>query len=93
MTTTAQRTSRLEARISPEQHALIKRAAELQDRTVTDFVVSAAMLAARQTVEDSGSIHLTLADQEAFAHAFFSDAEPAPALKKAMEQHKALIRQ
>lgn len=39
-------TARLEARITPEVHALLKRAAELQGRTLTDFVVSAAQEAA-----------------------------------------------
>ena len=32
-------TARLEARISPELHAMLKRAAELEGRTMTDFVV------------------------------------------------------
>ena len=43
-TTTA--TARLEARISPELHALLKRAAALQDRTLTDFVIAAVQDAA-----------------------------------------------
>lgn len=34
-------TARLEARISPELHRLLKRAAEIQGRTLTDFVVTA----------------------------------------------------
>ena len=33
--------ARLEARISNDLHALLKRAAELQGRTMTDFIVSA----------------------------------------------------
>ena len=34
-------TARLEARISNDLHAMLKRAAELQGRTMTDFVVAA----------------------------------------------------
>jgi uncharacterized protein (DUF1778 family) len=34
-------TARLEARISTELHAMLKRAAQIQGRTVTDFVVAA----------------------------------------------------
>ena len=34
-------TARLEARISTDLHSMLKRAAELQGRTMTDFVVAA----------------------------------------------------
>ena len=34
-------TARLEARISSDLHSMLRRAAELQGRTMTDFVVSA----------------------------------------------------
>jgi uncharacterized protein (DUF1778 family) len=44
------RNARLEARISPDLHELIKRAAELEGCTMTDFVVSAAQEAARDVV-------------------------------------------
>jgi len=40
-------TARLEARISTDLHSMLKRAAELQGRTMTDFVVSAVKDAAR----------------------------------------------
>jgi len=33
-------TARLEARISTELHAMLKRAAEIQGRTMTDFIIS-----------------------------------------------------
>ncbi len=39
--TTSSSTARLEARISPDLHAMLKRVAELQGRTMTDFVVAA----------------------------------------------------
>ena len=39
--TMAQAAARLEARISPELSTLLKRAADLQGRSVTDFVVGA----------------------------------------------------
>lgn len=44
-------TTRLEARISPELHAQLKRAAELQGRTLTDFVVAALQDAAQRAFE------------------------------------------
>ena len=38
--------ARLEARISHDLHVLVKRAAEMQGRTVTDFVIHALQSAA-----------------------------------------------
>lgn len=44
-------TARLEVRISSDLHAMLKRAAEIQGHTMTDFVVSAARDAAQQAIE------------------------------------------
>ena len=46
-------TARLEARISTDLHAMLRRAAEIQGRTMTDFVVSAVQEAARQAIEQA----------------------------------------
>lgn len=43
---TANKNARLGARITPDIHTLIKRAADLRGRTVSDFVVSATRDAA-----------------------------------------------
>jgi uncharacterized protein (DUF1778 family) len=84
--------ARLEARISPDVHALIKRAAELQGRSMTDFVVSTAQEAAQRVIEQSEVIRLSLADQQCFADALISPPEPNQALKKAFEQRERLLR-
>jgi len=44
--------ARLEARISADRHALLKRAAAAQGRTVTDFVTTAVERAVRDALED-----------------------------------------
>ena len=44
-------TARLEARISTDLHSMLKRAAELEGRTMTDFVVSAVRDAAQRAIE------------------------------------------
>ena len=49
------RTARLEARIAPEALAVVRRAAEIQGRSVSDFVVAAAQEAAQKTVPGSKS--------------------------------------
>jgi len=83
--------ARLEARISPDLHAVLKRAAELQGRTMTDFVVQALQSAASQAIEQAGQVRLTVADQEFFAQALISPAKPNPALKRAFAKADRLL--
>ena len=85
-------TARLEARISTDLHAMLKRAAELQGRTMTDFVVSAVQDAAQQAIERAEVVRLSLADQECFAQALLSPPEPSPALKRAFARRSKLLR-
>jgi len=88
---TAVSTARLEARISTDLHSMLKRAAEIQGRTMTDFVVSAVQDAAQQAIAQSEVIRLSLADQECFAKALLSPPKPAPALKRAFARHRKLV--
>jgi uncharacterized protein (DUF1778 family) len=88
---TAPTTARLEARISPEVHALLKRAAELQGRTLTDFVVSAAQEAAHRAIEQTETIRLSLADQKCFAQALLAPPDLAPALQRAFARRRQLL--
>lgn len=85
-------TSRLEARISTDLHALLKRAAALQGRTMTDFVITAVQDAAQRAIEQAEVMRLSLADQEYFAQALLSPPEPAPALKRAFDRRSKLLR-
>ena len=84
-------TARLEARISTDLHAMLKRAAEIQGRTMTDFVVSAVQVAAQEAIEKAEVIRLSLADQECFARALLSPRSPTPALKRAFARRRKLI--
>ncbi len=85
-------TARLEARVSASLHALLKRAAEIQGRSMTDFVVSAVQDAAERAIEQSGVVRLSLADQERFAKALLAPPKAAPALKRALARRRKLLR-
>jgi uncharacterized protein (DUF1778 family) len=85
-------TARLEARISTDLHAMLKRAAELQGRTMTDFVVTAVQAAAQSAIEQADLIRLSLADQECFAQALLSPPLASPALERAFERRSKLLR-
>jgi uncharacterized protein (DUF1778 family) len=89
--TTAARPARLEARITPDLHALLKRAAAIEGRTVTDFVVAAAQSAAEQTLERAEIIRLSAEDQRRFAEALLNPPPLAPAMRRAFDHHRALI--
>ena len=84
-------TARLEARISMDLHALLKRAAELQGRSMTDFVVTAVQDAAQRAIEQSAVIRFSVADQSLFAQAILAPAKPKPALKRALKRREKLI--
>lgn len=63
------RGERLETRITADQKNLIERAAALQGRTVTDFVLSSVQEAARRAIEDYSRLNLSVRDSEAFVNA------------------------
>jgi uncharacterized protein (DUF1778 family) len=85
-------TARLEARISTDLHAMLKRAAELQGRTMTDFVIAAVQDAAQQAIEQAEVIRLSLSDQECFAKALLTPPQPTPALARAFSRRSKLLR-
>lgn len=84
-------TARLDARISTELHTMLKRAAELQNRTMTDFVIAAVQEAAHRTIEQTEIIRMSLANQERFAQALLSPPKATPALKRAFARHRKLV--
>lgn len=85
------RTARIEARIAPEALAMVKRAAQLQGRSVSDFVVAAAQDLAQRTLEDAAVIRLSAEDQARFVNLLLTPPEPNDALRRAHAAHDALI--
>jgi uncharacterized protein (DUF1778 family) len=89
--TATRRTARLEARITREALAVVRRAAEIQGRSVSDFVVAAAQEAAQKTVTEIEVIRLSREAQEKFVALMLNPPAPAPALKKAFRRHRERI--
>ncbi|HLI11761.1 MAG TPA: DUF1778 domain-containing protein [Alphaproteobacteria bacterium] len=81
------REERLEARISRDQKALFQRAAELQGRTLTDFVIGSAHDAAVRVIEDMQRITLNAAESSTFAEALLNPRAPTPRLKAAARRY------
>lgn len=85
------KTTRLEARIPKAVQTLLKHAAALQGRSVSDFVVTAALEAAEKAIATNEMIQITLADQKRFAAAMLEPPQVAPALKRAAATHANLV--
>lgn len=84
-------TARLEARLPVDAYALLKRAAEIQGRTITDFVVTASCAAARETIEATEIIRLSVEDQRLFAESIINPPEPNNALIQAAAKYHELL--
>src|ERR1017187_6906654 len=81
------RDERLEARISRDQKELFQRAAALQGRTLTDFVIASVHDAAVRVVEDSQTIRLGAEDSRAFAEALLNPRKQNARLKAAADRY------
>jgi uncharacterized protein (DUF1778 family) len=88
-----QKSARFEGRMSPFALEMVKRAAEIQGRSVSDFIATAAQQIAQKTIEDMSEIKLSMEAQRAFAEAIINPPEPGPALKRAAETHRRLIKE
>jgi uncharacterized protein (DUF1778 family) len=87
----AKRTARIEARIAPGALRVVKRAADLQGRSISDFVVAAAQEVAHRTINEARVIRLPVEDQQRFVALLLSPPALAPALKRAKRAHARLI--
>ncbi len=85
------RAARIEARIAPDALAAVRRAAETQGRSISDFVVAAAQEAARKTVAEVEVIRLSREAQEQFVSLLLNPPPLSAALRRALERHRSLI--
>lgn len=83
--------ARLEARVKLEIYDMLKLAAEMTGRTLTDFVVSSAYEQAKKAIEEHTAITLSLRDQQKFVDSLLVPHEPSDAMKKAMARHQELF--
>jgi uncharacterized protein (DUF1778 family) len=87
----AGRTARIEARIAPDALATVKRAAEIEGRSVSDFVVAAAHAAAQKAIEEVQIVRLSVEDQKRFAEAIINPPAPTDALRRAAAAYRDLV--
>jgi uncharacterized protein (DUF1778 family) len=83
---------RLEARVTREQKHLIEHAAELEGRSITDFVVASAQSAAKQVIQDHEILKLTARDREVFVQALLNPPRPTNKLRQAVRRYREEFR-
>lgn len=82
------RAERLEARVTAEQKALIERAAALQGRSVTDFVVTSVQEAARRAIEEHEVLALSVRDSHAFVEALLNPRPVNDRLRETVRRYR-----
>ncbi len=83
---------RLAARVTSEQKNLIQRAADLEGRSLTDFVIASAEAAARETIRIHEVMQLSQEGTRAFFEAIENPPEPNERLLQAAERYRKLVR-
>lgn len=83
------RAQRLETRLTATQKRLIERAAALQGRTMTDFVLTSVQDAARRTIEAHQQLDLSVRDSEAFVEALLNPRPVNDRLRDTVRRYRA----
>jgi uncharacterized protein (DUF1778 family) len=89
---TRRRAERLEVRVTSETKDLCQKAASLEGRSLTDFLVSSVVEAAKRSIRENEFLELSLRDRTAFVTALLNPA-PAPnaRLREAALRHETQL--
>ena len=77
---------RIEARIPADMKDLILAAAKMENLSLSDFVISSALSAARGVLRANAILELSTKDQVLFAQALITPQAPKDALREAAER-------
>lgn len=82
------RGERLETRVTSDQKNLIERAAALQGRTVTDFVLTSVQDAARRAIEEHHRLDLSVRDSQVFVQALINPTPVNARLRETVRRYR-----
>jgi uncharacterized protein (DUF1778 family) len=74
--------------VTAEQKTLIERAAALQGRTVTDFVLTSVQDAARRAIEKHQQLELSVRDSQAFVEALLNPRPVNDRLRETVRRYR-----
>lgn len=88
--TASPRRHRLEMRVTPDQDALIRQAAEIEDTTVTAFVLDTVTTRAKRVIKQHQDLLLSTDAFDRFIAELDKPAEPVDELLELFERHPKL---
>jgi uncharacterized protein (DUF1778 family) len=91
MVRSTNRTVRVTACMTQDVLNMLRHAAELQGRSLNDFIVAAAREAAHRAIEEALVVRLSVDGQQRFAEALLNPPAPSSALRRAMQRHRQLV--
>jgi len=86
------KTSRLDARITPDLLLQLRRVAEVQGRSVSDYVTATLRDAVQRDIAELEVIRLSREASERFAAALIDPPDLAPAMQRAFEHQRRLVK-
>jgi uncharacterized protein (DUF1778 family) len=86
------KTSRLDARITPELREQLRYVAARQGRSISDYVSTALHQAVQHDVAEMDIVRLSREDAERFAVALIDPPPLTQAMRRGIELHRRLVR-
>jgi len=90
-TTAMHKVERIEARVNAETKALCQEAANLEGRSLTDFIVASAVESARRVIRERELIDLSRRDRKAFVASLLDPSPPNRRLQEAARHYKQMM--
>jgi len=84
------KTARLEARVTLEQKQVIQHAADIEGRSLTDFMLYNLQSVAQKIIQDQTVMELSPNDSKIFVESLLNPPKPSDNLKKAVRRYKRL---
>lgn len=84
------RDDRLEVRLTPKAKSILKQAADVEDKTVSAFVLDKSLEAAAETLADRRDFRLSAKQYDAFVAALDAPSKPRPRLEKLLKTASVL---
>ena len=85
------RDTRIEARLTSSQKALIQRAADIRRQKLSEFVLASAADAARKIIDQHATIRLTREEQVALVETLLDPPAPSARLRRAAQAYRGRL--
>ena len=83
--------ARLEARVDPELKARWQQAADLEGRTLTDFIISSMEESSERVIQRHQRMKLDRQDSQDFVEAIINSPEPSTRLIEAAKKYQEIM--